>query len=264
MLAADTPSLRDACAGPPHRAPTPGGGFQRFALKAQTNVVGAQHRAVEGQLELDGNAGEGVLTFAADGRQTLQGTLAVERARPHALYVGVPPAHRRADWSRLPLELDALSGIDVDLRHVGGAGHARRLQARPHRGRRQSARRQLTLAIGESQAFGGVIKGSLALAKSTAGADLKAQLQFTEVDARPDASAPLRRPPDRRHGRYRRRVDGTGGSIYELTKALNGTVTLASRKGAITGFNVEQLLKRLERNPLAVRGGDFRGGTHAL
>ena len=29
-------------------------------------------------LELDGNAAEGVLTFAADGRQTLQGTLAAD------------------------------------------------------------------------------------------------------------------------------------------------------------------------------------------
>ena len=55
-------------------------------------------------------------------------------------------------------------------------------------------------------------------------------------------------------------VSGAGGSIYELTKALNGSVTLSSRKGAIAGFNVEQSLKRLERNPLAVRGSDFRGG----
>ena len=29
-------------------------------------------------LELDGNSAEGVLTFAADGRQTLQGTLAAD------------------------------------------------------------------------------------------------------------------------------------------------------------------------------------------
>ena len=35
---------------------------------------------------------------------------------------------------------------------------------------------------------------------------------------------------------------------------------MSSRKGAIAGFNVEQSLKRLERNPLAVRGSDFRGG----
>ncbi len=40
----------------------------------------------------------------------------------------------------------------------------------------------LTVTIGESQAFGGVVKGSFGLAKSAAGAGLKAQLQFADVD----------------------------------------------------------------------------------
>ena len=38
------------------------------------------------------------------------------------------------------------------------------------------------MAVGESQAFGGVVKGTFGLAKSSAGADFKAQLQFTNVD----------------------------------------------------------------------------------
>ena len=38
------------------------------------------------------------------------------------------------------------------------------------------------MTIGESQAFGGVLKGSLALAASDAGAEFKSQLQFTDVD----------------------------------------------------------------------------------
>ncbi len=118
----------------------------------------------------------------------------------------------------------------------------------------------LTLAIGESQAFGGIIKGSLTLAKSTAGADLQAQLQFNEVmlDQTLDAFFGVRKLEGR--GSIGISVSGSGGSIYDLAKALNGSVTMSSRKGAIAGFNVEQSLKRLERNPLAVRGSDFRGG----
>ena len=54
-------------------------------------------------------------------------------------------------------------------------------------------------------------------------------------------------------------IDSSGSSVYELTKGLNGTSTLASRKGAIAGFNVEQLLKRIERRPLS-GGGEFRTG----
>src|SRR5262249_3181710 len=54
-------------------------------------------------------------------------------------------------------------------------------------------------------------------------------------------------------------VESSGRSAYDLTKALNGTAGLSSRKGAIAGFNVEQLLKRIERRPLS-GGGEFRTG----
>ena len=76
-LAADAVSLRETLrwAG---QQPLPGGGFGRFALKAQTNVVGSTIGLSGVNVELDGNAGEGVLSLANDGRQTLQGTLAAE------------------------------------------------------------------------------------------------------------------------------------------------------------------------------------------
>ena len=160
----------------------------------------------------------------------------------------------------MPIELDALNGIDVDLR----ISAARVTLDNVKLGRTAVAANlrggNLTLAIGESQAFGGVIKGSLALAKSTAGADLQAQLQFNDVmlDQTLGAFFGVRRVEGQ--GNIGITVNGSGGSVYELTKALNGTVTLTSRKGAIAGVNVEQSLKRLERNPLAVRGSDFRGG----
>ncbi len=41
---------------------------------------------------------------------------------------------------------------------------------------------RLTVAIGEAQAYGGVLKGALVLAKSGAGADIKSQMQFADVD----------------------------------------------------------------------------------
>jgi AsmA protein len=44
-----------------------------------------------------------------------------------------------------------------------------------------------------------------------------------------------------------------------LAQSLDGTATLTGHDGAINGFNVEQLLKRLERRPLS-GGGNFRNG----
>ena len=259
VVAADSPSLRETMRWATDRSMS-GSAFQRFALKAQTSVVGRNIALSKVNVELDGNSGEGVLTYVADGRRTLQGTLAVERLNLTPYLSAFRLLNSERGWSRMPLELDALGGIDVDLRisaarvsldgfNLGQTAATANLRAG-----------NLTLAIGESQAFGGVIKGSLSLAKSTAGADLRAQLQFHEVmlDQTLDAFFGVRRVEGR--GDINIAVSGSGGSIYELAKALNGSVTLASRKGAIAGFNVEQQLKRLERNPLAVRGSDFRGG----
>src|SRR5204863_9905249 len=54
-------------------------------------------------------------------------------------------------------------------------------------------------------------------------------------------------------------VESAGASVYDLAKRLNGTANLLSRKGAIAGLNVEQLLRRIERRPLS-GAGEFRLG----
>ncbi len=256
-LAADTASLRDTLrwAG---QQPPPGGGFGRFALKAQTNVAGGTIGLSGVNIELDGNAGEGVLTF--DGRQTLQGTLAAEGLdlTPYVSAVRLLTSSERG-WDVKPIALDGLDGIDIDLRlsaarvNVANAKLGRTAVAASLRGGK------LTVAVGESQAFGGVVKGTFGLAKSPAGADFKAQLQFTNVDLEQCLGELFGIRKLEGKGNLGFAIESSGDSVYELTKALNGTAGLTSRKGAIAGFNVEQLLKRIERRPLS-GGGEFRTG----
>ena len=256
-LAADTSSLRDTLrwAG---QWMSPGNGLNRFALKAQASVVGGNISLTGVHVDLDGNAGEGALTFASDGRQTLQGTLAVE-ALDLSPYISALRLLVGNDWNHRPLTIDALNSIDMDLRlsaarvALAGAKLGRTAVAVNLRGG------NLTIAIGESQTFGGVVSGSLGLATVAGGADLKAQLQFTEVDL--DQSLGelfgLRRVEGK--GNLAFNLEGSGASVFEIMQGMNGTATLLSHKGAVTGINVEQLLRRLERNPLAGRA-DFRGG----
>jgi AsmA protein len=256
-LAADAASLRDTLrwAG---QQPPPGGGFGRFALKAQTNVVGGTIGLSGVNIELDGNAGEGVLAF--DGRQTLQGTLAAEGLdlTPYISTVRLLTGGERG-WDSKPIALDGLDGVQLDLRlsaarvNVANAKLGRTAVAANLRGG------NLTVAVGESQAFGGVIRGTFGLAKSPAGADFKAQLQFSNVDLEQCLGEMfgIRRLEGK--GNLGFAIDSSGRSVYDLTKALNGTAGLTSRKGAIAGFNVEQLLKRIERRPLS-GGGEFRTG----
>jgi AsmA protein len=46
-------------------------------------------------------------------------------------------------------------------------------------------------------------------------------------------------------------LEGTGRNVLALTRTLNGTAILSGRQGALTGINLEQLLRRLERRPLS-------------
>lgn len=258
-LAADAASLREALrwAG---QTPPPGGGFDRFALKAQTRIAAGTVALSGVNIELDGNAAEGVLTFTTGARPSVQGTLAAEVV-DFTPYVSTVQLLRGSErhWSRLPIRLDGLADYDLDLR----LSAARIQLANARLGRTAVAANlrngELTVTVGESQAFGGVLKGSVGLARAEAGAQVRAQLLFAEVDLESCLGElfGLRRLEGK--GNLALTLGAGGGSVYALTRTLNGTAALAGRQGAITGLNVEQLLRRLERRPLS-GGAEFRSG----
>jgi AsmA protein len=117
----------------------------------------------------------------------------------------------------------------------------------------------LVVTIGEAQAYGGLIQGSVALAIFETGVDVKSQLQFTDVDLENCLGQlfGLRRLEGK--GNISLAVEGTGESVLAVTRTLNGTAGLSGLNGALAGLNVEQLLRRLERRPLS-GGGEFRSG----
>jgi AsmA protein len=259
MLAADGASLRDVVRWTALK-PVPDGGFGRFSLKAQTSVTSSAVALSRVNVELDGNAAEGVLNFGADGRQTLQGTLATEALNltPYVSAVRLLTATDRG-WDTTPIGLNGLNGFDLDLRLSAGrvtiatAKLGRTAVVANMRGGR------LTVTVGESQAFGGTIKGSFGLAKSAAGADMKADLNFTNVDLEACLGElfGLRRVEGK--GQLALALDGSGDSILALARSVNGSAVLTSRQGALNGLNVDQLLRRLERRPLS-GSAEFRSG----
>jgi AsmA protein len=256
---ADSPSLRRALVWL-GKKPLPGGGFERFSIKAQTNVVGGTLALSQVNLELDGNVAEGVLTFAADGRQILQGTLAVDHLdlTPYLSTVRLLTTAER-EWSRARLDLDGLATADLDLRlsagkvTIGPTDLGRTAVATSLRDGK------LGVTIGEARGFGGVIRGNVGLAKSEQGATFAAHLQFDSVhlDRCIGELFGIKRIEGK--GNMTVSLEGTGPSIYALTRTLDGEATLTGTKGALTGLNVEQLLRRLERRPLS-GGSEFRSG----
>ena len=242
--------------------PVPGaGGFGRFALKARANVVGASIALTNVNVELDGNVAEGVMTIANNGRQTLQATLAAG-ALDFTPYISTFRllASGARDWNRQLFDLNSLSSTDLDMRlsaakvTVGPTRLGRTAFGANLRGG------ALALSVGEAQVYGGIAKGSFGIARSDAVADVKAQFQFTDVDLQACASELFGVSKLSGRGNISVSLVASGASPFGLASSLDGNATLTGHDGAISGFNVEQLLKRLERRPLS-GGGNFRSGS---
>jgi AsmA protein len=259
-LTVDSASLRNALRWTGQ--PSPGaGGFGRFALKARANVIGASIALTNVNVELDGNVAEGVMTYANNGRQTLQATLAAG-ALDFTPYISTFRllASGARDWNRQLFDLNSLSTTDLDMRlsaagvTVGSSKLGRTAFGANLRGG------ALALSVGEAQMYGGIAKGSFGIARSDAVADVKAQFQFTDVDLQACASELFGVTKLSGRGNLNVSLVASGSSPFGLAQSLDGTVSLTGHDGAIAGLNVEQLLKRLERRPLS-GGGNFRSGS---
>jgi AsmA protein len=260
ILTIDSASLRNAMrwtgAEPPGS-----GGFGRFALKARANVVGASIALTNVNVELDGNVAEGVMTYANNGRRTLQATLAAG-ALDFTPYVSTfrllaSGAH---DWNRQLFDLNSLSTTDLDMRLS-----AAQVTVRSSRLGRTALGANLrggalALSVGEAQIYGGIARGSFGVARSDAIADVKAQFQFIDVDLQSLGSELFGVSKISGRGNLNVSLVASGSSPFGLASSLGGTATLIGHDGAISGFNAEQLLKRLERRPLS-GGGNFRSGS---
>src|SRR5215813_13295320 len=177
-LTIDSPSLRTALQWT-GQAPPGAGGFGRFALKARANVVGASIALTNVNVELDGNAAEGVMTYANNGRQSLQATLAADTLdfTPYISTFRLLASGAR-DWNRQMFDLDALSSTDLDMRLS-----AARVTVGPTKLGRTAfganlRNGALALSIGEAQVYGGIARGSFGIARYDTVADVKAELQF--------------------------------------------------------------------------------------
>ncbi len=258
-LTADSGSLRNALRWvgqtPPGR-----GGFGRFALKARANLVGPSLALTNVNVELDGNAAEGVMTYSNIGRQTLQATLAAGTL-DFTPYVSTFRwlASGARDWNRQLFDLSALTATDLDIRlsaakvTVGSSRLGRTaLGANLRNG-------TLALSVAEAQVFGGIAKGSFGISRDDVAADIKAQFQLMDIDLQSSATELFGTSKLSGRGNLSITLGATGSSPFGLAQTLAGSATLIGHDGAISGFNIEQLLKRLERQPLS-GGGKFRSG----
>jgi AsmA protein len=258
-LGVDAPSLRDAMRWT-GKSKVPFGGFGRFALRAQSTIGGGVVSLANVNVELDGNTAEGVLTLSSGDRRMVQGTLAADALdlTPYVTGMRLLAANERK-WDQLPIALDGLADLNLDLRLSAASIKIATAQL----GRTAVAANmrdgKLDVTIGESQAYGGVVKGAIGIASANGGVEAMTHVQFVDVDLESCLGQVFGIQKIAGHGNLMLNIDGSGDSVLALTNTLNGTASLTAHSGALVGLNVEQLLRRLERRPLS-GNGDFRSG----
>jgi AsmA protein len=258
-LAADAASLRDALRWTGDTA-LPDGGLGRFALKAHAAVNDGTVALSNVNAEFDGNVAEGVITYATTGRKLLQATLAVEALdlTPYVSTVRLVAENSR-NWDSTPIALDWFNGWEADVR-LSAAG-VRLAHTRLGRTAVAATMRsgKLVVTVGESQSFNGLITGTIALAKTDTGTDFKTRMQFTDIDLEKAMAELFRIRRVEGAGNVSLEMESSGRSVQELARNLDGSAQISAKDGALTGMNVEQLLRRLAMRPLS-GGGDFRTG----
>ena len=238
----------------------PFGGFGRFALRAQSDIGGRVAALSNVNVELDGNSAEGALTISADPHRLVQGTLAADALDLTPYVSGIRlQARNERNWNQLPITLDGFNDLSLDLRL--SAANIKISSARLGRTAVAATMRdgKINITIGESQAFGGLAKGNLGLANAAGGVAVTSHMQFADVDLDNCLGQVFGLHRIEGRGTLTVNLDGAGDSVLAVTHALNGTASLNAGSGALTGINIEQLLRRLERRPLS-GSGDFRSG----
>jgi AsmA protein len=258
-LVADGRSLRAALASLGLEAPGRNG-LGAYSLKTRVAFTPGSLALSALTVEVDGNLAEGGVTLKQEGgRAVVQGTLASELI-DLTRYTASKPPRETLGWLREPINSAALRAVDLDLRLS-----ARRVLI--EKSELSTAALTLTLksgrlavALGEAQLFGGALRGSLALVPGPAGgANVKIDASLTDFNL--DQALLALGGPRRLEGTgvLTLALHGTGANPEAVADDLAGTADLVISGGAITGINVEQVLRRLDRKPLS-GFGDLRGG----
>jgi len=204
---------------------------------------------------LDGTLG---LRFH-DGRPGLTGTLAADRLNLSDVLAPLLHARTAGGWNGDAVSLDPVTGGDLDLRLSAAEATVGRLTlddmaasilVRPGRVEASMSRAGLSE---------GTLKGRLTLSHDGGTVDVRAHGGFDRVDLGrllPSVGSP-RWIAGQASGQFT--LDGSGSTISDIVRQTSGRATMTVRRGELVGVGLNDVVKRVEKRPLAA-SMEWRGG----
>lgn len=233
-----------------------------FDLQSPLTLDNASVSLNEVQLSLDGNEAEGSLTveFGRE-RPKVSGTLAADTLDLSAYSNEIQLADGRPrKWRADHIDIKSLLVSDLDLRISAAETVINKVRLGRAAATVSTRNGQLELALGDAVAYGGTLKGNIALKPADKATELVAAASFEGVDMG-NALGDLfgfRRLEGTGTGTMA--VSGTGASIAELSRSLQGRADISVASGFLVGIDLASLMQKIERRPLSARFESSYGG----
>jgi AsmA protein len=196
-----------------------------------------------------------------DGRWRLGGTLA-----GRSLEIGGPngsfDAQRFGPFdpaSTIPLDVDDLFAHDIDLRLSLDRVRLPGLALTELAAQINGARNRLDLTIVNAGLHKGVLRARASLSRADGVVELKGQVSGDRVDLGALTADMLDTRRMTGTGSLQLQVDMAGRTGAELTSSAAGRLAFSARNGDFQGMNLNDAMRRIERQPLAA-ARDWRGG----
>jgi AsmA protein len=204
---------------------------------------------------LDGTLG---LRFN-DGRPGLTGTLAADRLNLSELFAPFLQARTGGGWSGESVSLDRVTGGDLDLRLSAADATLGRLKLAEMAAGILVQRGRVEASLSRAGLYNGTLKGRLTLVQTRGGVDVKAQGALDRVNVGPLLSGfgSSRWMTGLANGQFQ--LEGGGPTVADIVRRAGGRTALKVRDGELVGIGLNDLVKRVEKRPLAA-SLEWRGG----
>lgn len=236
--------------------------LEDFSLTADVNLTTPAASFSNLRLRLDGNEYEGALAvLTEEERPALSGTLAAERVSMRPFFARLAPlVSRDGQWTREPFELDEHDLADLDLRISASRLALPGLELRDAAVSLMKRGPRLDVGLIEAGAGQGTVKGRASFVKTEAGLEARVSAALNGVDAA--ALQPSGGEPRRLSGAAvaSASAQGTGRSMAELMRSLEGSAQASLAQGEILGLNLAAGLRSVQGRPLSL-AQDIRYGS---
>jgi AsmA protein len=258
---AAAPSLRTLLEQAGYSVPLPGP-FNDFDANCEATIAAASAVLSDLHSQFDGNDFEGTLAFQGrDGAPVLSGTLATNRLSLRPFLASLSPATRDGQWNRDPFDLKEYGSADLDFRISASHMLFSNFEIRDAAFSLMRNGSRVELILAGAKAYQGTIKGRATFDVRDDGVGMQATAAISGADLAALSFDAFGWAKFYGALTGKANLESAGASMSELMRNLDGTAQIDVAQGQLGGIDLDSVLHRIDKSPLALLADIHRGRT---